>query len=716
MGGCTALLRACRWLAVAIACATGGGALCYACHELYFGVARLSCDDQLDGTSRHAIETFIGAVPMQARIMLMGFAARAVCRKASGVQGDGGMLAVLFTVGADGDAETVFQRAGWEAIVGRPIGQMGDGDGGDPQSTWEQARAARNLTQRRAVTSAITKLLLWHWSQPVAYLWMLFPYRCYIASLGEWQPRFAAVVAAREVVYLGSTLLAAWQCPVFLLMDPICAWQEADGLERVQRAAMYVLTPHNYTAVCLANRFRGWRRLFLGLAGIQILADLCSCCALAALMAGRIAQETAARTARQDMPTAIIIGYVITASGFLLFFGPLSVMTCFRGFVDTSRHKCTRAALGLSGAALVCALVYIVVLYVMLIGDWFNPYCDGFTFNSDPCNGHGQCYGVGQCRCNYGYGPELSYSGEPLCSQDRSPCTGFQLSHALAAGDNTCCFDHGNITSGGCHCALGFGPESIADQSEYELTDGMRKNLGEPLCGRSGVVCTADQLARALAIHEPAGCGGPHFPGSRLLTPEWGQQLNDWVNMSATQQWSLCFSSFTDDVATPATFHVQCDQYNHTLSVVHNTGNRGSNQGNYTFGGFAAGSWGIDQCCQNPRNDCEKGYCYAHAASQDFLFGLWNPEQPEVGPQRFLPNRPPPKGISAHEFQRVEPTSWPRWGMGNSNTDLILGGNQPVGGGSAHCDQGHSYAGSQNEICGGYGWGPTELEVWRPTK
>jgi hypothetical protein len=55
----------------------------------------------------------------------------------------------------------------------------------------------------------------------VVYLWMLFPYRCYIASLGEWQQRFAAIVAAREVLYLGSTVLATWQCPVFLLMDPI---------------------------------------------------------------------------------------------------------------------------------------------------------------------------------------------------------------------------------------------------------------------------------------------------------------------------------------------------------------------------------------------------------------------------------------------------------------------------------------------------------------
>ena len=88
----------------------------------------------------------------------------------------------------------------------------------EPQPTWEQAREARGLTVRQAISSAMAKLVLWHWSQPVVYLCMLLPYRCVVAGFGVWQQRFAAIVAAREVLYLGSTVLAAWQCPVFLLM------------------------------------------------------------------------------------------------------------------------------------------------------------------------------------------------------------------------------------------------------------------------------------------------------------------------------------------------------------------------------------------------------------------------------------------------------------------------------------------------------------------
>ena len=296
-------------------------------------------------------------------------------------------------------------------------------------------REARGLTPPQAAASAIVKLVLWHWSQPVVYLSMLVPYRCYVASLGEWQQRFAAVVAAREVLYLFSTLLATWQCPVFLLMDPITAWNQTDSwLERVMRSAMYVLTPHNFVALCLANRFREWQRVFLGLAGIQVIADLASCFALGALLAGGIekaANSTVVESPEEETPAALIIGYMITASGFLLFFGPLSVVSSLKGAADRSKRSCKRLILGLSGVSLLSALIYILVLYGLLFEGTFNPYCDDFTFRSDPCNGKGGCFGAGRCHCHLGFGPELSYSGESLCARSYMPCTADQLRRAL---------------------------------------------------------------------------------------------------------------------------------------------------------------------------------------------------------------------------------------------------------------------------------------------
>ena len=58
----------------------------------------------------------------------------------------------LLTVSSNGDAETI-QRVGWEAIVGTPGGNKG------AQSTWEEAREARKLTNRQAISSAIIKLI-----------------------------------------------------------------------------------------------------------------------------------------------------------------------------------------------------------------------------------------------------------------------------------------------------------------------------------------------------------------------------------------------------------------------------------------------------------------------------------------------------------------------------------------------------------------------------
>lgn len=49
----------------------------------------------------------------------------------------------------------------------------------------------------------------------------------------------------------------------------------------------------------------------------------------------------------------------------------------------------------------------------MLIGGWFNPWCDGFTFAKHPCNGHGTCFGAGQCKCDYSYGPDHRYDLGP---------------------------------------------------------------------------------------------------------------------------------------------------------------------------------------------------------------------------------------------------------------------------------------------------------------
>lgn len=101
-----------------------------------------------------------------------------------------------------------------------------------------------------------------------------------------------------------------------------------------------------------------------------------------------------------------------------------------------------------------------------------------------------------------------------------------------------------------------------------------------------------------------------------------------------------------------------------------------------------------------------------------FIFGL-GPGTPE----RFLPKA----GGARAVYMYAWPNYWPTWGPGplpwsNPNDDLMMGyngdpsANAPGGppGVNAFCNQGHTYEGSPNEICGGSkNWGTTNVEIWR---
>jgi len=120
----------------------------------------------------------------------------------------------------------------------------------------------------------------------------------------------------------------------------------------------------------------------------------------------------------------------------------------------------------------------------------------------------------------------------------------------------------------------------------------------------------------------------------------------------------------------------------------------------------AVGAWSKDTCCQGSANRCYNAECDDETSSADSIFRL----QPG-DPERFLPTGTSPTG-GHPTYQYVKAKGWPQWGY---NYDLNMGDDGPPGAGSSRCDQGGTYAGSPNEVCGGgYGtWGKTDLEVWR---
>ena len=400
------------WARDALLVATLSAALWFGLRTAYFpaGVrdGTSQCNEFIATEGRATMDWIIASAPVWARDALLAAFGWWACRKAGGVEGQGLTTAIIGGgVGADDGAAG---SAGWLAIVGGHEERRA-------QPTWAEARDARGMKQRTALWLGSVKVVFWHWPQPAAYIWLLMSYRCFVAELGPTQQNLAAVVAAREVLYLFSTLLACALCPVYLLLDLRTVWNEAAGpLQKGTRLTMYLLCPHNYVALCLANRFPLWQRVFFCLAGVQVVADLSSGYALAALLAGGI-EITDSDPGVPEYAGAhpLAIGYGITAFGFLFFFGPLSIVTSFEGAWDAQRHKLLRFARGFAGAALLCAWLVVVGALGWLIGGG-NPFCG----LSNPCNGnglgdHGGCYAAAQCHCKPGYGPESKLSGDPLC-------------------------------------------------------------------------------------------------------------------------------------------------------------------------------------------------------------------------------------------------------------------------------------------------------------
>ncbi len=113
-------------------------------------------------------------------------------------------------------------------------------------------------------------------------------------------------------------------------------------------------------------------------------------------------------------------------------------------------------------------------------------------------------------------------------------------------------------------------------------------------------------------------------------------------------------------------------------------------------------------CAENWTKGCTYTFCSDTTSADNFLFTL--------GPG------PPAKfGTTGNDdsYQSTSPERyevWQIWGTGTAgNGDLRMGDNQALGV-EARCDQGKTYAGTSNQICGGSTgtWGETNMEVWYP--
>ena len=129
----------------------------------------------------------------------------------------------------------------------------------------------------------------------------------------------------------------------------------------------------------------------------------------------------------------------------------------------------------------------------------------------------------------------------------------------------------------GCQCGAGYKPSAGGGGGAACVVD----RCYEKLCSGHGSCDTNSGECRCAPGYTGADCAaGLVFPGSRLITAEWGVNLDGWMPAKVKgKQWKVCFSSFTDNATTPSTFHNLCDQYDTTLTVARNSLK-------YIFGGY----------------------------------------------------------------------------------------------------------------------------------
>ena len=163
-------------------------------------------------------------------------------------------------------------------------------------------------------------------------------------------------------------------------------------------------------------------------------------------------------------------------------------------------------------------------------------------------------------------------------------------------------------------------------------------------------------------------------------------QLAAWLverGLENAAGWALCFSSLRGDPKnSPSGWHQRCDGHDRTVVV-------GTNSLQYIFGAYAGHEWGPSTGSVNEN-------------SGQFLFRL---AAPRLGAETY-------DAISNSNLQILAQDFWPRMGLNGGTGELGFGVRDRLGGSLAYCNQGSTYQGNRDDVCGGSEWGESEIETW----
>ena len=299
------------------------------------------------------MDNLIAQAPAWLRGAIVTAILSCLCRKVTGFDRNSANL-VMSAVGLRGS----YQPLGWDELVGResvreltPLYPAAESQLTVP--SWEEARNANRLTSRQAYSVASMKLLLWHLSQPVAFLVALWVTTC---RIGQHQREIASYVLVREVVYIATVFAATYRYPAFLLLNLRSTWDaKTHWTHRLAQLCTYTFAPHHYATLCL------WRCGAVSSASVQMLllfqlvSDCFGLCALGLFLGAP----------RALPPAAILVGYSITAVGFGSA-ASIAVVSCAAYALDTSFGWRKRLGFGI-GAVVVFSLLAATCWFYLIL-------------------------------------------------------------------------------------------------------------------------------------------------------------------------------------------------------------------------------------------------------------------------------------------------------------------------------------------------------------
>jgi hypothetical protein len=153
--------------------------------------------------------------------------------------------------------------------------------------SWHNVVANRlQWSQLRAISTAIFKLLVLHWLQPLGYMLAFYLYQ---ENLDTLQLILGLIVLGRECVYIILTLYSLYLTPTFLLMDTHATMVDKGTANLIDKGGFvyvvcFALAPEKFVMITILRDNQYNKKVWVSLMVLNILCDMAGIAALISAM------------------------------------------------------------------------------------------------------------------------------------------------------------------------------------------------------------------------------------------------------------------------------------------------------------------------------------------------------------------------------------------------------------------------------------------------